>query len=234
MVGGTHIYQSLPLPAVHTSMTITVKQGETRLITEDTATPVPEVQPSERSPTHTAASPVIQKSGSQNSVYSAPNCQPPPKSADHIHAQTRNRDETICPDHSDQLSSRAVIRLARPPRLTDVTDQCLGCVAKFCWCILTTHLTFLPLLDVNIPQPAILHYAPVFAVANFAAWCPKGMIENAKWFSKKRTQCWTVNLLGKLHPKWQQLEDFIPVSPDAVLSGLTGIHHSINWLDNGL
>ena len=40
-----HIWQSLPLPVVHTSMTITVKHREVKLLTEDTAPPVPEVPP---------------------------------------------------------------------------------------------------------------------------------------------------------------------------------------------
>ena len=35
-----------PLPTVHTSTTITVKQREARLNTEDTVPPVPEVPPS--------------------------------------------------------------------------------------------------------------------------------------------------------------------------------------------
>ena len=42
----TCIYRSLPLLAVHTSWTITVKQREVRLIIEDTLPPVPEVSPS--------------------------------------------------------------------------------------------------------------------------------------------------------------------------------------------
>ena len=54
-----YIYWSLPLPVVRTSMTITVKLCEGRLITGDTAPPVPKVPPSVRSSPHMAASPVI-------------------------------------------------------------------------------------------------------------------------------------------------------------------------------
>ena len=53
------IYRPLPLPAVHTSMTITVKRHEARVITEDTVPPVPEVRHSVRSSPHLAASLVI-------------------------------------------------------------------------------------------------------------------------------------------------------------------------------
>ena len=53
------IYWSLPLPAVRTSMSITVKLREGRLITGDTVAPVPKVPPSVRSSPHMAASPVI-------------------------------------------------------------------------------------------------------------------------------------------------------------------------------
>ena len=52
-------------------------------------------------------------------------------------------------------------------------------------------------------QPTILQYTPVFVVANYAAWCPQRMIENAKWLSKKHMDHWTVNLRGR--QKWQQL-----------------------------
>ena len=112
----TRIYQSLPFPAAHTNTTITVKQRKVRLITEDTVPPVSEFRNSVHSPTHTAVSPVIQSqsgtpggttkpiASSQNPVYNAPNWQPPPKSTDHLHAQSRSRDETIVPDHSVSLS----------------------------------------------------------------------------------------------------------------------------------
>ena len=94
----------------------------------------------------------------------------------------------------------------------DVADQCFACVPKFCWCILAAHLyrKFLPLITENSPQQTILQYAPVFALANYAARWPQRMIENAKWFSQKYTHYWTVNLLDRLYPKWQQL-GWLPV-----------------------
>ena len=68
-----------------------------------------------RSLPHTAASPVIQNqsgtpgarprpiNSNQKPVYNAPNWQSPPKLGDHLHAQTRSRDEKIVPDYSYQL-----------------------------------------------------------------------------------------------------------------------------------
>ena len=53
------IYRSLPLPAVHTSTTITVKLHGARLITEETVPLVPGVPHAVRSSAHKAASPVI-------------------------------------------------------------------------------------------------------------------------------------------------------------------------------
>ena len=41
----------------------------------------------------------------------------------------------------------------------------------------------------------------------------------------RNTQYWVVNLLGRLHTKWQQLR-WLSFQPVPILSGLTGIHHS--------
>ena len=68
------IYRFLPLLAVHTNMTITVKHSEARPIMEDTVPPKAEVPPSDRSSQHMAASSVVQSqsgmprpiAGSQN------------------------------------------------------------------------------------------------------------------------------------------------------------------------
>ena len=147
-----HINQSLPLPATHTGTTIIVKQREVRIIAEDTAPEtVPDVPSSVHSPTHMAASPVIQSqsgtsggkprpiASNQKPVYNAPNWQPPSSSADHLHAQTGSRDEAIVPDHSDQLSVFSGCGQAVTPLTStlsaDVADQCLHSIAK-----LLTHL----------------------------------------------------------------------------------------------
>ena len=87
----------------------------------------------------------------------------------------------------------------------DVADQCLGYVTTFCWRILATHPTFLSLLAENSPHPPILQCTPVYVLANYAAWRPQRTIENAKWFSKKHTQYWTVSLPSRLHLTWEQL-----------------------------
>ena len=111
-----HIYQFLPLPAAHTSTTITVEQRDARLITEDTVQRVPKFPPSVRSPWHSAVSPLILNlsrvhvgtpnpiASLQKPIYNAPNWQHPPRSADDLYAQTRSQDKTIAPDSSDQLS----------------------------------------------------------------------------------------------------------------------------------
>ena len=66
-------------------------------------------------PPLTAASPVLQSeprtsgwttrsiSGGQKSSPNGSNWHPPPKSADHLHSQTRSRDEAVRSDHSEQL-----------------------------------------------------------------------------------------------------------------------------------
>ena len=64
----------------------------------------------------TAASPVLQSeprtsgwtprpiSGGQKTSPNDSNWHPPPKSADHLHSQTRSRDEAVHFDHSDKLT----------------------------------------------------------------------------------------------------------------------------------
>ena len=223
--------QFLPLPVAHTSTIITVKRREARLVTEDTVPPVPAVPPS-------AASPVIQSqsetpggtprpiASSQKPVYNAPNWLPP-KSADHLHEPRWNDSIRI-----NCLSSRLWLDFCDLRASADVADQCLGCVAKFSWCILVTHPTFLPLPIENSPQTTTWKDTTVFALTNYVAWCPKN--EKVKWFSKKHTYYWTVNLLGRLHPKWQQLGwlPFQSVPTLYMCTVGTDRHSQFSWLGN--
>ena len=67
-------------------------------------------------PPLTASSPVLQSepstsgwtprpiSGGQRPSPNGSNWHPPPKSADHLHSQTRSRDEGVRSDHSEQLT----------------------------------------------------------------------------------------------------------------------------------
>ena len=55
---------------------------------------------------------------------------PPPKSADHLHKQTRSRDEAVCSDHSDQLTAFPW-RGDFHPTSSDVVGQSLGSIAIF-------------------------------------------------------------------------------------------------------
>ena len=100
----------------------------------------------------------------------------------------------------------------------NVADQSIGCIAKFCWCILATH----PITEIS-PQPKTLYY-DLYMLLQVNGMMPSNdVIENAKWFSKKHTLYWTVDLLDRLRPTWVTS---IPVSSDTLLSGMTGIHHS--------
>ena len=136
---------------------------------------------------------------SQKPIFNAPSWQTPPNSSDHLHTQTRSRDETIVPtvcllgvwSDSSYLHASA-----------DRDNQYLGRIAK----LLLTH----PYNTPNIlakscwksPQPTILQYVPVFALQIMRH---DNLKENARWFSKKHTRYWTANLLGRVQPNWQQL-----------------------------
>ena len=110
------INQPLPLPMAHRDPTVTVVKGEPGLITEDTVTPLSEVPHSVPPPPLTAASSVLQSeprtsgwtlrpiSGGQKPSPNGSNWHSPPKSADHLHLQTRSRDEAVRSDHSEQLT----------------------------------------------------------------------------------------------------------------------------------
>ena len=124
------INQPFSLPTAHTNPTITVKQGEPGLVTEDTVSPVLEGPGSMPPSPHSATSPVIQSepgtpgwtagaiSSSQESPPNGPGRQASSKSADHLNLQTGRGEEPVCPDHSEQLtilSSRS--HLAPTPAL---------------------------------------------------------------------------------------------------------------------
>ena len=170
-VGCTNLSVYLPFPA-HTDTIISVKRREARLITEVTVPPVPV-----RSPTHTVASPVIQsQSGtpggtptqrgtSQKPVYNAPNWQPPPKSADHLHAQTRCLDETIVPDYSGQLSVfPGCCPTSMPPLMWPTSVSVAS--QNFAHASLR-HTTSLPVIAANSPLSISLQYTRAFAPKNF-------------------------------------------------------------------
>ena len=124
---------------------------------------------------------------SQVPVYNAPNWQPPPKSVDNLHMQTRCWDEMMSLTiWINRLFSWSVVRLLRPPCLRYVADHCFGCVAKFCWHILVTHSTFLPLFAENNPQPIIsLLMRSSICSCKLHGMMPSKMIENAKCFSRE-------------------------------------------------
>ena len=110
------INQPLPLPKAHPDPTVTVVKGEPGFFTEDTVSPLSEVPHSVPPALFTAASPVLQSepwtsgwtprpiSGGQKTSPNGSNWHPSPKSADHLHSQTRSRDEAVHSDHSEQLT----------------------------------------------------------------------------------------------------------------------------------
>ena len=170
-------YPCLPLSAAYTSMPITKKQHEARLINKDTVLPVPEVPSSP----HKAALSVIQSqsgtpggmprpiANSRKPVYNPPNWQHLPKSVDHLHAQTRSQDDTVVPSRT--------LPTPTPPLIWPTSVSFAW--QTICRCILATRPTFLPLLAENNPQLTILYYTPVFALANYTTWCSQRMIESA-------------------------------------------------------
>ena len=94
-----------------------------------------------------------------------------PKSADHLHSQTRSRDEAIRFDHSEQLTffpwRGDFLQTFTLPLMWSAS---LSCVAKFCLCILETPPVSWLLLAENCHLPTTWQFAAVFALANFVAW----------------------------------------------------------------
>ena len=110
-----YMYQFLPLLAAHTSTTITEKQCGVRFITRDKVTQCLGSQllcvllhirrlPAMQSKSGALGRMLRPIASRQKPLYNARNWQSPPKSSDHVHAQTMSRDETIVPRHSDLLS----------------------------------------------------------------------------------------------------------------------------------
>ena len=154
------IYRSLPLLAVHTGTTITVKHSEARLIMEDSVPPEPEVSPSGRSSPHMAASSVVQsQSVMPRPIASSRNPLPCSK--------LTNRSEigwSPCAD--EQLGCNdcqwpfrltvCLLRLLRPPSLW----WCGRPMSRLHSTILLTnpcYTTFLPLLAENSQQSYNMH-----------------------------------------------------------------------------
>ena len=146
------IYRSLPLPAVHTSTTITVKLHGARLIIEDTVPPVPGVPHSVCSSAHMAASPVIHSPS--GTLAGRLDWYPAARSLLHCSILTTSSEiGGSSPRTDEQLEwndcpwpFESAVRLLGPwsdssnfQAFTDVADQCLGCITKFCWRILATQ-----------------------------------------------------------------------------------------------
>ena len=197
------IYQSLPLPAAHTSTTNTMKQREARLTTEDTMPSVPEVPPSVHIPTPTAPSPVTK------SQSVTPGGTPRPIASDQKPV-TLFRTDNLLRNRRQGAEMKRWSRIIRigclsfhaPPTFT---RPLMSCVAKVCWRVLATYPTFCPFLAENNHQRQSWNrhqYLPF----KLRGMMPSKDDKNAKWFIKKHTQYWTVNLLDRLHSEWFQFE----------------------------
>ena len=91
------------------------------------------------------------------------NWHPPPKSVDHLHSQTRSRDEAVHSDHKEQLKVfRGVEIFIEPPRIL-----WWGCL-----CILETAPASWRLLAENCHPQTTWQFAAVFIVTDFVAWSP--------------------------------------------------------------
>ena len=116
-----------------------------------------------------------------------------------------------------------------------IRAQCLCCVAKFCWHILAIHPTFLPLLIENSPQPTILEYAPVIALANYAAWCHQRMTENTKWFRNTHSidRQSARQISHKVAANWVISISFSPEAVHPCAKVMALFRHGYQWVNIG-
>ena len=160
---------------------------------------------------------------SQKSVYNAPKWQFLPKSADHLQPQTSSRDVPIVPDHWDQLPVFWGCGQT-PPTFTPplMWPTSVSVTSKHFADAYMRHSQHADHFSLRVAQ----YNAPVFALANYAAWCPQRMIVNANNLARnvRSIEPSIVQTSPKVSATWVTS---IPVSSAAVLSGLTGIHHSI-------
>ena len=165
--------------------------------------------PSVRSPPHTVVSPVIQSQPCTPGVTTrliASNQKPVYKA---LNWQPR----------------RSVVRLLRPLRLRWYGRP----VSPLCRKIVQTHPSDTPGVLApfaeNSLQSTILQYVQVFDLANYATRCIQRTIQQETHAILNRQSARQTS--PKVAATWLTS---VPVSPDAVLFGLTGIHHSVGWV----
>ena len=144
----------------------------------------------------------------------------PPKSADHLHSQTRSQDEAIRSDHSEQLIVF--------PWHGDFYRTCT--LPLMWWASLSVALHNFSYVSLRHPQhpryflaenchlPTTWQFAAVFAVANFVVWSPFKVQRNIN------------NLLQVTTP---ELTFFFFLSLSGPATILTVFSHSV-WLCDGL
>ena len=208
------IYRSLPLPAAHSTMTTTVKR-EARLITEDTVPPLSEVPPFAHSSPHMAISSVTQSQsgtpgGTPRLIASSP------EAFTMLWTDNLFRNRWIISTHKRaagmercQWLSRLTVCLLRLwsdshfQASTDVTNQCLSCIAKFCWRTLATQHSCHLSLKITISQQ--FYNTHQYLLLKIHGMMPskndrkcKMILQEAHIVLNRQSAC-------TLHTKWQQL-----------------------------
>ena len=194
-------------------------------------------------PPFTAASAVLQSeprtfdwtprpiSGGHKPSPNGSNWHPPPKSAYHLHSQTRSRDEAVRSDHSEQLTVFPWYGDShRTSTLHLMWSASLGCVAKFCLCILETTPASRLLLADNCQLPTIV------ALANFVAWSPLKVHRNINSLYRNPTLQKSIKVVmarqTSLEVTTPELTFFLLLSLSGPKTTPSVFGHSI-WLSNG-
>ena len=111
--------------------------------------------------------------------------------------------------------------------LIDVVGQSLGCVTKFCLCILETPRTSKLLIAENCHLPTTWQFAAVFAVANFVAWSSLKVQRNINNPYRNPTLHKSIKVVMARQTSLQVTTPKLIFPPDNTVFG-----HSI-WLRNG-
>ena len=206
--------------------------------------PLSEVPHSVPPPPSSAASPVLKSeprtsgwtpkpiSSGQKPSSNGSNWHPPPKSAAHLHSQMKSRDKAVCSNYSEQLTvfpCRGYFHRTSTPLLK--RSASLGCVAKFCLCILETPPASWLLFAENCHLLTTWQFATVFSLANFVAWSPLKVQRNIKTLYRNPTLHKSIKVVmarqTSLHVTTPELTFFLSLSLSGPQTILTVFHHSI-------
>ena len=151
---------------------------------------------------------------SQKPVYNAPTSQPSLESADHLHGQTRSRDE-IWPFGLTECLLGLWSDSSHLQTSADVANQCLGFVAKFLWH--TQHSCHFSLRITLSPQSYNTHQSLLYQITRYDALKEWQKMQNdltrntgsIGWSMCKADFTQSGSNLGDLHSWWRhQMETF--------------------------